>query len=1366
MAFIGDTCVKIGSPDWHIGDPLSYVPTITGIYPGTAQYGINATARIDASAAKSTDPLDDVLFYDWAIVTAPPKSLKKLTTESGGVEALIVLDEVGVYGVTLQVTGANGGCANMAYSMLVSQPFSAAYDSQQMYSVEWIWNMLPDFWRMLPQNDRLLVETLWRGVQQLSGADHLEMLNVKDNKSIATIQERSLKKWTRVDLRLDLEDIRYKLVDPRIQYQAEVITIENDFVSRVKITPPISMQRSVSSSGLLTSKRVLLLNDYNSQRFDSGKDVLIKLIDGREVRNTLGIPINIGTRTGFKLLNAVDLEGLQDFPAECNIRITTPTFNEIGLLGIGAEATPAFISRRLNNATELWVSGDRLIPWDDLKNFSYTFQIIVPDAENLGVSYNDVLCFEVRDGDNNFIELYGSVLGCVGDLVSVNITYTLDEAIELIVNKLEFKLPAEEIISLITEEVKANKWLNRYLDSWLTPEDYLEFGINGDHFRKFSINVKHIYRRSKIPAPTDAINLIKLTERTERFLIVEDTLITEGNIEKKVTREPLELYENLDFYLRRAKDFGTNLYAEVGSLNVFKSDRFDFLLAQVQPGDILDIAAGQGFGTYTIKSVTKNSVTVTSFAANEFSDALFEITPPPSRNQETDYLIFRDDVIPSDNVDILWSETGVFDNNDAVEANFGGLLKFSQLDWLKFGLSTSYRDVVIGLLLGRLLSPSVDMIELVTSIIAGVPFSPTKSRIEDIDPRYEIDSTGMGKITRILLEEVDKDGNRTQRFTSHQLPTNNDIRNPEYSGLSFNPATGKRYSTGDIINAFTSIGLGVAVNDLYDQSWLNTFDDVKDRHRFSVTIDVDSASIKNAETVQFIYDFIVEIKPIYTHFVLRLLKFLVDYIDIESEVFFKLRQRFFDNPYRLRGVANIFDDHVPDHMHRDESVHVPLTTWFPKDGELVNLDNGKFTLSSASGGFVSPENIQNFRLNHADQPWIQVNDFVFFREEESIYKIDSIDSDTQLTLVPHRVNNSDLPHLNDPKVDVWFYVGRYRQDKVVELTVLNMLPDESINFNLLGDSANDIAIGDTLVLKKDNVSSKRLQIINVDYDVATPKVQVYPAKAAIFNEECDVSIFREAITDRVLYEGDCQLLITHNIREHVFLKLDPIVPPLYLGIQPGDRLSIEDYSGIVTCVTKDNLIGVHPPIPAERQVLIQAQPGAPGIPRNRIEKVIIKRINTNAGSDDVDEHDYSISSSTMVRFGPYPINIIQGLVIVSQPPPIPEEAVLVPGQAQVGAPPPLVRQEFLRPGDLIYQEALSAYNHGEGVGVVRIISPVSDTLTPPNLIQYYSSLPVDTSLDVISCYILRQKPLSWNYFTSEGEMNVYPTNWGSEFRRV
>ena len=54
---------------------------------------------------------------------------------------------------------------------------------------------------------------------------------------------------------------------------------------------------------------------------------------------------------------------------------------------------------------------------------------------------------------------------------------------------------------------------------------------------------------------------------------------------------------------------------------------------------------------------------------------------------------------------------------------------------------------------------------------------------------------------------------------------------------------------------------------------------------------------------------------------------------------------------------------------------------------------------------------------------------------------------------------------------------------------------------------------------------------------------------------------------------------------------------------------------MITSVSKDNTLGLHPPIPA----LLDNEE------RNLVDKLIITRKNVDEGMDDLDEHEYALN---------------------------------------------------------------------------------------------------------------------------------------------
>ena len=150
--------------------------------------------------------------------------------------------------------------------------------------------------------------------------------------------------------------------------------------------------------------------------------------------------------------------------------------------------------------------------------------------------------------------------------------------------------------------------------------------------------------------------------------------------------EPLELYENVDFYVRRVSDYGYRL--KTSTLNEFVADGYDFSLAGIVPGQKLVITTGLGTGTYKILSVNGASISVDPLSPALFNNAEFYV------ESSNAYLELRVPALYDSLVDKLWAEYAVFDNSDRIEKTFGSAVGLSKDFWSSLNNKSSYRDAV------------------------------------------------------------------------------------------------------------------------------------------------------------------------------------------------------------------------------------------------------------------------------------------------------------------------------------------------------------------------------------------------------------------------------------------------------------------------------------------------------------------------------------------------------------------------------------------------------------------------------------------------------------------------------------------------
>jgi len=1271
MARIGDRGVYIGSPDWHIGDDLAFAP-VSALTPTSAQFAQGDAARVDAGDVYTNDPLGDVLFLEWRIEEAPARSARRLRVAADQRSALVTLDDVGPYFVEMRVYGANGGEGARGTAVLVAQPASSPYDPQQVYSASWLWQYLPDVWSQLPITDRLKVEVFWRGLQQLVASDVMQVLNTRDALSIATIQDRVFRKWLRVDMTLTLPDAPIFAQLPTTHAFTQQTGAPFTTHATLSNSDHLGVIPQLTSGGALVNARTLVLNSYNLQPRDIGKEVtLTGLPQSRSAR--ISALVAVGDRVGATLSAAISVDP-PIYPVDVDVTLQMTAARELGAIGTDKGAVELGFTQSPNAFT---LRGFAAMPTTGVRGV----QVRVPDALARGVRAGDTLEYAVVDVTGREARLFADIIAVSDGFIIVSPRGTVEDALS------RLSMHAAEHAA----EAATLAWRRRHLGDWLSANDLVEFGVGTARHERFRLRTHAVHRRSATEVSDDVRSLFRLTERTERALVDGQVMITEGLTDVPLSRDIVDLYENLDFQLRAPQDTGDALVSD--GTHVVTAGRYDFVRAQVRPGDTLVITSGPHQGEFTIIGVTARSVALDR-ALSPYPTARFYV-----RGAATQTLLVLRAPLPED-IRSLWAETAVMSNSKVVDAQIGALVGLRLDEWVARGMTNTYRDAVIGLMYARMTASTLAQIENAVSLIAGIPFAPYRSRIAEIDTEYIGAVDGVGRVARVTLEELLPDGTATQRYSAHVFPAASEEVNDASVGIGFNEREGRRFRVGDVVEQFTALALGVKVHDLYSAPTTYTLDDVRDRHRFRVVIDVDAARVTEA-TLRFVHDFVIEIKPAYTNLLLMLSKFVADTINIEEDVFFRLRAGFYDNPYHHRGPANIVDDLNPERDRVDMAVTSPLTTWFPRDGVVVFGTNDA-TLVSALGGFVNPQ--PRMGVGAAwPQPWIQVGDTVELRQHKLRLIVQEVTSDTSMRLtgvIPvelQRTTRTAQP----------FIVSRYRTDVIRGVELDTLSSDDALPISVVGTTASDVGVGDTITLTSAEATSLPLRVVHIDRDGDNARLFTYPRRPINALSDVTLRAFREQIVDRVLYTGAMTLLRRVNGLDAIYRTATPL---LSLGVEPGDELLVPGHSPrLIACVTPDS-VSVAPPLPLGADV----------------SDVRVVRPARNTSGDDQDEHERAVGSAIEVIIKNVAVRHCGAIVRCAVP---------------------------LRVGDLLYF-ADESFDHGEGRGVVRVMAVLGGCA--------YCTGRARTGWTTAT--IIRQSPLRWMYYTAPSERALYG-DWATQHWR-
>lgn len=199
----------------------------------------------------------------------------------------------------------------------------------------------------------------------------------------------------------------------------------------------------------------------------------------------------------------------------------------------------------------------------------------------------------------------------------------------------------------------------------------------------------------------------------------------------------------------------------------------------------------------------------------------------------------------------LWAEYTYLDNRPTIEDNFGLLAEVSVDQIEALPGNVDYLSAVRGIWYAYVNGPTMHNLRVGCQILLGLPFAEEAGTIEEIRTDF---SPNFG---RILI----RDSERTEIVRSYTFPRALD--------LEVNPSTGNFYAAGDLVQQFAPLVHGVEIIDyVSDPDWYvglinqGIFYEVEKYFRFLVRVDSEAFGL---ESLSFVRDFLLKIKPTYTY---------------------------------------------------------------------------------------------------------------------------------------------------------------------------------------------------------------------------------------------------------------------------------------------------------------------------------------------------------------------------------------------------------------------------------------------------------------------------------------------------------------------
>lgn len=228
----------------------------------------------------------------------------------------------------------------------------------------------------------------------------------------------------------------------------------------------------------------------------------------------------------------------------------------------------------------------------------------------------------------------------------------------------------------------------------------------------------------------------------------------------------------------------------------------------------------------------------------------------------------------------LFAEVSYFNNDSAVEDNFGRVVGLTVSDLAELGVHERYLAAIRGLVFAFVKGPTLANIESAIGMLVGLPFTEEDGVILEIDPNYE---AGRG---RILIEGA-----------------SGVIRSYFYKGeIATNPSTGVPYAPGDTVRRFRKITTGVELLDYQNSpGWFGLLvraGVISDPEQiFTFEVRLDASVISDPTSLESAVRIARDLKPAYTDLRFALYTSVYDEIDVEDETTFAIRMLIEDNPH-------------------------------------------------------------------------------------------------------------------------------------------------------------------------------------------------------------------------------------------------------------------------------------------------------------------------------------------------------------------------------------------------------------------------------------------------------------------------------------
>ena len=497
-------------------------------------------------------------------------------------------------------------------------------------------------------------------------------------------------------------------------------------------------------------------------------------------------------------------------------------------------------------------------------------------------------------------------------------------------------------------------------------------------------------------------------------------------------------------------------------------------------------------------------------------------------------------------------------------------------DLLQITEKVNYRQAVSGMMYAFTRGPAVDRVRLGAQILLGLPFSEHRGIIRSLENDYRKDAHGNPIQGRLLIEDVDSVGTPLGVQRVYTFPV--DLIS-SLAGIDVNPATGKLYAVGDIVEIFSPLCKGVEVLDyVNDPNAVRTTVGLL-RQFHSVKV-IANDNIFTLAEMALVSSFLKKITPSYVSATLGILSEFSDTISITDSVKEKIsfgEGVLVDNPYfalahaiqydgKDRGWAGIvrWNDGMYEARKSGSNLvtmagagPIPFTGYFsgggflePQSGEgpvtrpgdvlviLNGLNHGTYTIDSVLDGEVHVAGPVTFPLSGPDKGFVPATNqlFAILRPVRALITSGAMDCVISTDVITENpslgVNRSHAAH--GVSSGDWIVFDNNGSTAYVRHTVLRVGPNPGGSFTY-------------------RIDTNPLNDITVTYPtLAAGEMQIYPAAAFtatsrpywVYRSQMIESPFNETVSNAHSYGNGLVGLDDHKLKALIDIGDEISIPSL------------------------------------------------------------------------------------------------------------------------------------------------------------------------------------------------------------------------------